>query len=127
MTIVMGAQDALESIIPFDTPKHPRLPANRFPKGGKAGTIVQAGRVAWITGKYLYKYRKKWLAMGLALSVSTSLYKQDASVPSGNVPNKFHKTYPGRGRGFSQRSKFNKHFCKCRPKRRFNNFRSRKR
>ncbi len=119
MAIMVNEGNALEAIIPFDSPKHPRLPANRFPKAGKAGLVVQAGRVIWITGKYLYKYRKKWLAFGGTLA-SGGLY---LTRPNGNgaVPkrkptrDKFNKAYP-RYRGGSQRSyRFDKHVCKrCR-------------
>ncbi len=112
MTLVSGSQDALMDIIPFDVPKHPRLPANRFPKGGRAGTLTQVARTAWITGKYLYKYRKKWLAGGLALSVSASTLFQNAQkdIPVRN-PNTFPQARYRLG-GSTFRSKF-KHKCFC--------------
>ncbi len=117
---------ALESIIPFDAPKHPRLPYNQFPKGGRTGALTKALQVAWISGKYLYKYRKKWLAVGLALSVSASTLFQNPNAPK-NVPNKFNQTRNRRGRnGYRGRVKQG-YNCKCGSKRRRYNFRSRKR
>ncbi len=127
MPLAISDVDVIESLIPFDNPKHPRLPANRFPSSGRAGTIVQGARVAWITGKYLYKFRKKWLAMGLALSVGGStLFQRDAKIPPGSIPNKFNKTYNRYRRGSNKYQR--KHsYCRCRPKRRYNDFYSRRR
>ncbi len=117
MTIVTSSSDALIDIIPFDNPKHPRLPSNRFPSGGRAGALTQAARVAWITGKYLYKYRKKWIAGGLALSMTgAALFNRDA-VPKGKptgYPNTFRQTHYRQRRGAKRRR------CKCHP-----NFKSR--
>ncbi len=121
--------NALESIIPFDNPKHPRLPANRFPKVGKAGIVVTAGRVAWITGKYLYKYHRKALFASVGLSAGLFVSRPNengAKVPLRKIPNKFNQTYSGRRGRFKRRSKFHKRYCHCRPKRRFNNVRSRR-
>ncbi len=125
MTLMISTSDPLLDVIPFDVPKHPRLPANRFPKSGKAGTIVQGARVAWITGKYLYKFRKKWLAMGLALSVGGSTLFQDGKVPKSTPTGKFNKTY-SRYNGRSNFNKFNRsHRCRC-PKRRYKRFQTRR-
>ncbi len=115
MPIVMRDLDALESIIPFDNPKHPRLPGNKFPKGGKAGLVVQAGRVAWITGKYLYKYHKK--AMLASIGLSTGLFLSQSNIERATQsPSKFQvsQTRSRRGRRFKRRYKQQRaHCCKC--------------
>ncbi len=117
---------AIESIIPFDSPKHPRLPYNCFPKGGRAGAVETAARVAWITGKYLYKYHRKVLAGALFIGGATSLF-QGTRDTSRAPNNKFNKT---RGR-FRRRTLRRRKVCKChmqrRPKRRYRNFQSRRR
>ncbi len=101
---------ALESIIPFDAPKHPRLPYNRFPKSGKAGLVTTAGRVVWISGKYLYKYHKKGLAAALFAGGATSILTSQPKSKRGQ--NTFNQTY-NRFRGSSSRSRqFGKSNCK---------------
>ncbi len=120
MGLVTGGEDALSSIIPFDNPKHPRLPSNRFPSGGRAGGLTKVAQVAWITGKYLYKYRKKWLAGGLALSVGAStLFQNNAIQKPSRSNNQFNKTYNRRGGRFNKRKVSN---CSC--KRRWRSKRS---
>ncbi len=128
MTLMTSTSDALIDIIPFDNPKHPRLPSNTFPKGGRAGALTQAARLAWITGKYVYKHHKRWLAGGLALSVSSSVLfnRNGQNVPT-RKSNPFGKTYNRFGRSTYRRyNKYNtnKHRCKC-AKRRFRPSRNR--
>ncbi len=90
MPLMVNEGNAIEAIIPFDSPKHPRLPANRFPGGGRAGALTQAARVAWISGKYLYKYHKKWLASGFGLALSTSLFARSPQNGHGPVSKRFN-------------------------------------
>ncbi len=126
MTIMVNEGSILESVIPFDSPKHPRLPYNRFPKAGKAGLVTTVGRVAWISGKYLYKYHKKGLAAALFVGGATSLFtgtRNGSRAPN----NKFYKTHRRYSRSAYGRRSKRKRCCKCRPKRRPNYFRSRKR
>ncbi len=112
MTLAVSTSDPLLDVIPFDAPKHPRLPFNRFPKGGRAGALTQAARVAWITGKYLYKYRKKWLAGGLALSMSSAaLFNRDGQVPIRYAPRKPYQARSGFQRSTYRGRKFRKHSC----------------
>ncbi len=114
MGLVTGGEDALQSIIPFDNPKHPRLPSNRFPAAGRTGTIYKAAQVAWITGKYLYKFRKKWLVGGLALSVGGStLFNRDGKIPTQSPAPKFNKTRNRFGGRTNYDSKYKRHRRRC--------------
>ncbi len=105
MPIVRNEQSVLESIIPLDHPKHPRLPYNRFPKSGKAGLVVTAGRVVYITGKYLYKYHRK--ALFASVGLSAGLFTGDTILkrapirkrsPSNTTFSQAHLGYRGRTR-----------------------------
>ncbi len=129
MPLMVNEGNAIESIIPFDNPKHPKLPSNRFPSSGKAGVVMQAARVAWITGKYLYKFRKKWLAAGMALS-TTSLFQGKPSENGGTVQQvtssgKFSKTHPGQFRSAKRGRVKQQCPCRCCSKRRLRHFQAR--
>ncbi len=119
MTLAQPAQDVLESLIPFDNPKHPRLPGNRFPKSGKAGLVVTAGRIVYITGKYLYKYHRK--ALFASVGLSAGLFTGDTILkrapvrkrsPSDSSFNQAYSRYGRRTRyGNSRDHRCSNHCC----------------